>query len=271
MLLIGPPGAGKSTFAQWLVDAALVPVDAVLSTDEYRGLITGSPTDLSQERRVFAMLRAELVDRLGAGSTTVIDATNLWPRRRLRHASLARAAERPLVAIRFDLSLDVLLTRNATRERRVPPGAVVLMHRQMVAGAAPEVLRQEGFDLVLEAHQVVAPVAGDGRMGSSAPATGYRRWDRADQDGGRDADAQTDRRRRGDHSREDEVEERRQLARHLEGSVFPADRDALVESARRMNAPEKLVARLSRLPDREYTHTEAVWEALGGRTEPRRA
>ncbi len=71
--------------------------------------------------------------------------------------------------------------------------------------------------------------------------------------------------------REDEVDERSELARHVEGSVFPARRHALVESARRTNAPEKLVARLSRLPDVEYTHTGAVWEALGGRSEPRRA
>ncbi|HVF13821.1 MAG TPA: DUF2795 domain-containing protein [Acidimicrobiales bacterium] len=70
--------------------------------------------------------------------------------------------------------------------------------------------------------------------------------------------------------RYDEIEGRTELARHLEGSVFPADRDALVASARRMNAPDDLVDRLSRLRDGEYTHTEAVWEALGGRGEPRR-
>lgn len=70
--------------------------------------------------------------------------------------------------------------------------------------------------------------------------------------------------------RDDEIEERTDLARHLEGSVFPADRDALVASARRRHAPDALIDRLSRLPDGTYTHTEAVWEALGGRPEPGR-
>ena len=70
--------------------------------------------------------------------------------------------------------------------------------------------------------------------------------------------------------RDDEVEARSDLARHLEGSVFPARPDALVASARRMHAPQDLVDRLSRLPDRTYSHTEAVWEELGGRREPRR-
>ncbi|MDQ4068359.1 MAG: hypothetical protein M3203_02610 [Actinomycetota bacterium] len=81
------------------------------------------------------------------------------------------------------------------------------MHRQMLTGAAPEVLRHEGFDLVLAAHDVLAPLGDDGR------------------------------------------------------GVCRCQHDA----------PEKLVARLSRLPDGEYTHTDAAWEALGGRTEHRRA
>ena len=65
----------------------------------------------------------------------------------------------------------------------------------------------------------------------------------------------------------DEVEARAELARNLEPSVFPADREALIASAERMNAPGPVVDRLRRLPDGEFTHTEAVWEALGGRVE----
>ncbi len=71
--------------------------------------------------------------------------------------------------------------------------------------------------------------------------------------------------------RPDEIEDRADLARHIEGSVFPADRHALVESARRMNAPQQIIDRLSGLPEGVYSHTEAVWEALGGRRDPRRA
>lgn len=157
VLLIGAPGAGKSTFARNLVEAAVLPADGVLSTDEYRRSLTGSPTDLSQERRVFSTLRAELVSRLRRDLTTVVDATNLWPRRRARHLALARAEGRPIVAIRFDVPLDVLLARNAARDRRVPTGAVVVMYRQMASGASREALYEEGFDLVLDAHEILAP------------------------------------------------------------------------------------------------------------------
>ncbi len=65
----------------------------------------------------------------------------------------------------------------------------------------------------------------------------------------------------------DEVEARSLLALHLRPSVWPADREALVATARETNAPGWLLDELASLPDGTFTHTEAVWEALGGRVE----
>ncbi len=65
----------------------------------------------------------------------------------------------------------------------------------------------------------------------------------------------------------DEIEARSVLAGHLRPSVWPADREALVASARDTNAPGWLLDLLGSLPDGKFTHTEAVWEALGGRVE----
>jgi hypothetical protein len=65
----------------------------------------------------------------------------------------------------------------------------------------------------------------------------------------------------------DEIEARSELARYLERRVFPGDRDALIASAQRLNAPSHVVERLGALPDGQFTHVEAVWEALGGRVE----
>ena len=67
----------------------------------------------------------------------------------------------------------------------------------------------------------------------------------------------------------DEIEARSDLARHLEPSVFPAEPLALVASARRTNAPDQMVERLSQLPAGRYESMAAVWEALGGHTESR--
>jgi hypothetical protein len=65
----------------------------------------------------------------------------------------------------------------------------------------------------------------------------------------------------------DEIEARTELGRHLQPSIFPADRAEIVSSARRMGASEDLVAQLSQLPDGTFDNLEAVWEALGGRVE----
>jgi Protein of unknown function (DUF2795) len=67
----------------------------------------------------------------------------------------------------------------------------------------------------------------------------------------------------------DEIEARAELARHLQPSVFPADRAALIASARQLGASDDLVEQLQALPDGTFDHVEAVWEALGGRVEYR--
>ena len=71
---------------------------------------------------------------------------------------------------------------------------------------------------------------------------------------------------------DDELEARTDLARHLDPSVFPADRGTLVTSAQRNFAPDWVVEALGALsPDETYANTEAVWEALGGSREERPA
>jgi hypothetical protein len=65
------------------------------------------------------------------------------------------------------------------------------------------------------------------------------------------------------------VRERSELARHLRGSIFPADRTAIVQCAVEEHAPPDMVAALRRLPAGEYLNVEGVWEALGGQREHR--
>ena len=67
----------------------------------------------------------------------------------------------------------------------------------------------------------------------------------------------------------DETEARSRIASYLRPSIWPADRAALVACAQDLNAPPDIIAALGRLPEGTFTHTEAVWEALGGRVESR--
>ena len=68
----------------------------------------------------------------------------------------------------------------------------------------------------------------------------------------------------------DELEARSDIARHLDPSIFPADRDAVLESARENDAPVGVLAGLARLPDDDrFENLQAVWQALGGIREER--
>jgi uncharacterized protein DUF2795 len=60
------------------------------------------------------------------------------------------------------------------------------------------------------------------------------------------------------------AEARADLARHLQPSIFPADRARLLESAREMSAPDSMVSLLEEVPaDRAFANVQEVWEALG--------
>jgi len=67
----------------------------------------------------------------------------------------------------------------------------------------------------------------------------------------------------------DEAEARSRLGASLRPTVWPADREELLACAEELNAPPDVLDLLRRLPDGTFTHTEAVWEAAGGRVESR--
>jgi uncharacterized protein DUF2795 len=69
---------------------------------------------------------------------------------------------------------------------------------------------------------------------------------------------------------DDEIEARSELARWLEPHLFPADRADLADRVRERGAPDDVVDLVERLPERRrFPNVEAVWEAVGGRSEHR--
>jgi hypothetical protein len=64
---------------------------------------------------------------------------------------------------------------------------------------------------------------------------------------------------------------RSELARHLEPSAFPADREALLAAAEEQHAGDAVIGLLKQLPeDRTFQNVEEVWEAVGGEGDPPR-
>ena len=145
VLLVGPAGAGKSTFA-----ARLFPADSIIASDTFREAITGAVGDQSANDQVFAAVHRALDWRLASGQLAVVDATNVTTAS--RRAILGRAARVgvPVVAIVFAFPAPVVRARNAERPDRRVPDEVVERHLSRLDRTIRDgILASEGYARVI--------------------------------------------------------------------------------------------------------------------------
>lgn len=141
VLLVGPSGCGKSTWAGRHFGET-----QVVSSDECRRLVTDDAGDQTVNAQAFSVFYALLRARISLGRLTVADATGLNPGFRERLRRIAGEHRRPVVAVVFDVPLDLCLRRAAGRARVVPPSVIARQHEQLQQAKA-DVLR-EGFHRV---------------------------------------------------------------------------------------------------------------------------
>ncbi|MFB7763558.1 AAA family ATPase [Streptomyces xiamenensis] len=140
-LLVGPPAAGKSTFARTHFDP-----EWRINLDSLRRAASGDAADQSATRAAVKIQNTLLRERLSRGLPTVIDSTNgnRWAREGIRR--LAIRYRRPLIVFLFDVSPDDCKAGNAARRRHVPDD---VMERLLRKNPTAEQLRAEGFLHVL--------------------------------------------------------------------------------------------------------------------------
>lgn len=144
VVLVGPAGSGKTTFAMRHFGPA-----EVVSSDALREVITGDAGDQSANRAVFAALHREVARRLEAGSSAVVDATNVEHHARRALLGLGARSEVAVVAVVLDLSLAETLARNGRRSGRpVPADVVERHHRRLARDLAARTMEGEGFTAV---------------------------------------------------------------------------------------------------------------------------
>lgn len=80
-----------------------------------------------------------------------------------------------------------------------------------------------------------------------------------------------DRQAAPDGMTQDDVQRRSEVARFLGASAFPADRDALLRTARDNQATDEVLGLLGRLPDGDFENLQAVARAAGIGTEQERS
>jgi protein phosphatase len=144
VLLVGPAGSGKTTFARrWFAP------EEISGSDDLRAVIAGDAADQTRNRAVFRALHRTVERRLAAGGLAVVDATNLEAHARRPLLGLAQDAGVPPVAFVLDLPLEVVLRRNAGRLGRIVDRSVVERHhRRLRALLEDGVLQTEGFAAV---------------------------------------------------------------------------------------------------------------------------
>jgi predicted kinase len=119
VVLIGAAGSGKSSFA-----ARHLPPDAIISSDALRAVIGSDASDRGVNDAIFERMRSTIADRLRAARLTVVDATNTDWMRRSELIRLAREHGRTALAIVFDLPLELCLSQNSARTRRVQASVI---------------------------------------------------------------------------------------------------------------------------------------------------
>jgi len=138
ILTVGLPGSGKTTY---LARLGVNPI----SSDEVRRLLADDPDIQTIHRRVFAVVRYLVRQRLELHRPeTYVDATNLtlWERRPYLRLGQLYAAD--VEALFFDTPLEVCLERNRGRDRVVPEQAV----RELTLRLKPPTT-DEGFSRIL--------------------------------------------------------------------------------------------------------------------------
>ena len=134
VVLVGAAGSGKTTFA-----ARHFGPDEVLSSDAFRALIAGDPSEQAATRPAFAALHRALAARMRARRLTVIDATNVHAHARRALVARAAGAGIPAVAIVLDLPRNEVLARNASRTgAAVVPESAVLAQLDALAASPPD-------------------------------------------------------------------------------------------------------------------------------------
>jgi predicted kinase len=153
VVLCGPAGAGKSTFASELVERNRLASTAIVSSDTCRILLCDDTRSVKPAE--WATLQPNTFDlfltivgmRMSIGRPAIADGVNLHMELRPRLLALARTHSYPSTLVVFDMSAATCLAHNAARARNMPEHEV-RGQRQALDSALPH-LEEEGWDHIV--------------------------------------------------------------------------------------------------------------------------
>ncbi len=126
IMLVGPPGAGKSEYAKKLKMKYMN--FEIISPDDIREEITGDRTDQSRNVEVFEKVYRRIAFYLNEGYNIIYDATNCRSAYRFKVLDFCKNITSHVVCIIFKTPLVTCLERNKNRDRYVPDDVIETMY-----------------------------------------------------------------------------------------------------------------------------------------------
>ena len=163
VVLIGPAGSGKST---WAAERYLT--HEVVSADLLRSMVGSGENDIEASADAFTLLDQIVAARLGRGLTTVVDTLGQDAARRRGQLELARRAGMPAVAVLLSASAARCRERNRGRDQPVPAAVLDAQIRRMRAVTSE--VATEGWDMVLRAGAEPATIPAEPATTPAEPA-----------------------------------------------------------------------------------------------------
>ncbi len=143
IIMVGPPGAGKTTIAKEIVDK--FDNFVIVSPDKIREEITGDMTDQSQNELVFGRVYGQLSAYLEDGQNVVYDATNCRSTYRYKIIDVCKNYAYKIVCLMSTTPIAECIRRNSERHRTVPGDVIEKMYFNL--RKHPPIIF-EGYDLI---------------------------------------------------------------------------------------------------------------------------
>lgn len=168
IVLCGPAGAGKSTFAGEIVQRNRLAPTAAVSSDACRLMLCDETASLTEAQwatlqpNTFQLFVTIVGMRLAIGRPAIADGVNLHPEIRAGLLGHARTHGYTTALIAFAMSVQTCLAQNARRDRHMPEWQIRGQHEglQSLIPRLPE----EGWDhvVVLDDQRRTVPIDLDG-------------------------------------------------------------------------------------------------------------
>ena len=147
VMLVGPPGAGKSTIAENIKNEYMN--FEIVCPDKVREEVTGDANNQSRNTEVFGKVYNKLIELLADGSNVIYDATNCRSIYRYKILDVCKDYFKKVICVVVTTNIGDCLERNRTRyERNVPEDVIENMYFTLKKHP-PTIF--EGYDAIFKA------------------------------------------------------------------------------------------------------------------------